>query len=393
MIIKRMFVEEDVLTLARQRIAKVFDYFDHVCVSFSGGKDSTVCLNLALEEARRRKRLPLDVVFWDEEAIQPETVDYMDRVSRIPDVNLRWYCLPVQHRNACSRRHPYWHPWAEEHRDLWCRPLPAQAITVLDGFDRKPIPECNHLLFQHLGDKTVGLILGIRADESMRRLQSVSRRAYNNWFSSSPDLKNLVMCKPIYDWVTEDIWSAPRRFGWDYNRSYDVMTKMGITRTRQRVCPPYGEEPLTALNQYAVCWPDLWEKMAHRVPGAQTAARYSKGPLYAFGGTMAGWDAEADPRPQIARSLSLWNPVERAHISERISSFIKWHYAKTPGQAIPMTVPGESGLTWKFLFVIASRGDLKGRRQIKFDQAKTPDDARDLIESIENDEEPDDASA
>lgn len=389
-ILKKKLVDEDVLTLARQRISKAFDYFDHICVSFSGGKDSTVCLNLTLEEARRRGRLPLDVVFWDEEAIHPETIDYVSRVSRIKDVSLRWYCLPVRHRNACSRRHPHWHPWAEEEKHLWCRSLPEQAITELAGFNREAIPECNHLLFSHLKDKTVGLILGIRADESMRRLQSVSMRGYNNWISSHPDAKNVMMLKPIYDWMTEDIWSAPRKFGWDYNRAYDTMQKMGITRNRQRVCPPFGEEPLAALGQYAVCWPELWEKMANRVPGAKTAARYSKSPLYSFGGSLAGWDPSADPRPQIARQLQRWGPEERAQISARISSFIRWHYEKTPDKQIPMEVQGPSGLTWKFLYVIATRGDLKGRRQIKFDTIKTADEATAAITEIEAADEPTD---
>lgn len=51
----------DVLTAARQRIARTFDDFDRVCVSFSAGKDSTVMLHLVAEEARRRgfaQRLP-----------------------------------------------------------------------------------------------------------------------------------------------------------------------------------------------------------------------------------------------------------------------------------------------------------------------------------------------
>ncbi|EAA2780639.1 phosphoadenosine phosphosulfate reductase, partial [Salmonella enterica] len=36
----------DVLTAARQRIADTFDQFKRICLSFSGGKDSTVMLHL-----------------------------------------------------------------------------------------------------------------------------------------------------------------------------------------------------------------------------------------------------------------------------------------------------------------------------------------------------------
>lgn len=46
----------DVLTAAKHRIARVFDDFARVYVSFSGGKDSGVLLELAAREARRRGR-------------------------------------------------------------------------------------------------------------------------------------------------------------------------------------------------------------------------------------------------------------------------------------------------------------------------------------------------
>lgn len=66
---------------------------------------------------------------------------------------MEWYCLPLRHRNACSRRHPWWWPWAPEAEDRWCRPLPAEALTTLDGFPINPpdarlsAPDVNGLLF------------------------------------------------------------------------------------------------------------------------------------------------------------------------------------------------------------------------------------------------------
>src|SRR5947209_3723156 len=106
-ILKKKMVDDDVLSLARRRVARLFDEFDAVSVSFSGGKDSTVALNLTLEEAERRNRLPLDVFFYDEEALPPETVEYCERVARDSRLHFRWYALPVQHRNACSRIEPF----------------------------------------------------------------------------------------------------------------------------------------------------------------------------------------------------------------------------------------------------------------------------------------------
>jgi predicted phosphoadenosine phosphosulfate sulfurtransferase len=93
-VFKKKFTDQSVYEAARERMQHIFERFDRVVVSFSGGKDSTVCLQLALEEARKRNRLPLEVVFFDEEAIHPETIDYVERVRQMPDVKLYWYCLP-----------------------------------------------------------------------------------------------------------------------------------------------------------------------------------------------------------------------------------------------------------------------------------------------------------
>src|SRR5678815_1203785 len=100
--------------LTRERLAYVFDRFDRVAIGFSGGKDSTVCLNLSLEAAREAGKLPLLVYTFDEEAIPPETVEYLARVSENPEIEFRWYCLPIEHRNACSTTSPHWYPWAPE---------------------------------------------------------------------------------------------------------------------------------------------------------------------------------------------------------------------------------------------------------------------------------------
>ena len=64
----KIFLPIDVLTAARDRIERTFDDFAHVYVAFSAGKDSSVLLNLALEIARERNRLPLDVMIVDLEA-------------------------------------------------------------------------------------------------------------------------------------------------------------------------------------------------------------------------------------------------------------------------------------------------------------------------------------
>jgi predicted phosphoadenosine phosphosulfate sulfurtransferase len=362
--LSKQYVAADVVQMARERIRHCYDVFDRVAVSFSGGKDSTIILNLALEVARERGRLPLDVVFFDEEAIPPETVDYVYRVMRLPDISLRWFCLPVKHRNGCSGKSPFWRPFDPACPELWCRQPPEWAITSLPGFQGESIPTMNHLLFDP-AQGSVGILLGLRAQESLNRFRSVAHKERDNYISWEEN-GFTAKCKPIYDWQTEDVWLAPHRFGWDYNRAYDRMEQMGLPRREQRVAPPFGEEPMRNLHTFQVCWPELWDKMNRRVPGAATAARYATTSLYHFGqGNLQKLEGMSW-KEMIEIYLQRHSPEVRSKTAHRIRKFIRFHEKRGVGPIPDQRPCPYSGVSWKFLATIACRGDVKGRRSVQY---------------------------
>ena len=363
-------IDKSVWEMAQERVARAFDLFDTVIVSFSGGKDSTVCLNLALDEARKRGRLPLKVMHFDEEAIPYETEDYVRRVYEIPDIDMDWWCLPVAHRNGCSSEETLWYPWGPESEHLWVRPLPPEAKTYKDAPPEFPtfpidqriaIPETNGLLYPARQYGTVGFILGIRADESVRRRQAVTRKTVDNYIIDQG--KGQWKIYPVYDWSTQDIWRAPKLNDWDYNRGYDLMELAGIAHHSQRIAPPYGEQPMQALWMFKKCFPDIWDKMGERVPGAKTAARYARGTLYGAGqGAIREEDLRENEswEDRIMQALEKYSEEERRWVTNHLMKFIERHYKKTTDPILVSPHP-VTGVSWRLLYKIAEKGDFKSR--------------------------------
>lgn len=366
---KRTVLSKSVWEMAEERTARAFDLYDTVVVSFSGGKDSTVVLNLAIAEAKRRNRLPLKVMFFDEEAIPMETEQYVRRVSKLPEVDLDWMCLPIVHRNGCSTDDSVWYPWAPESEDLWVRPMPPEAKTYKD-FEHWPvfpidkrigIPDSNPVLYPARQYGSVGFLLGIRADESVRRRQAVTAKIKDNYII--PMKQGQFKVYPIYDFSTPDVWRAPRIFNWDYNQAYDLMELAGISHHMQRIAPPYGEQPMQALWMFKKCFPEVWDKMGERVPGAKTAARYSRGTLYGAG---QGAIKETDLREgetweqRIISVLQKYTEEERQWVTHHMMGFIRRHYHKTADPIMTRPHP-VTGVSWKLLYKIAEKGDFKHR--------------------------------
>ncbi len=92
----KKYLDIDVLTAARQRIAHLYDLYDVVVVCFSGGKDSLVVLLLAWEEAKRRGDKTLRVIFRDEELIPDEVINFVNGYRLADWVDMDWYAVPMR---------------------------------------------------------------------------------------------------------------------------------------------------------------------------------------------------------------------------------------------------------------------------------------------------------
>jgi len=280
----------DVLTAARQRIRRVFDDFPDVYCSFSGGKDSGVCLELAAVEARARGRR-LGCLIVDLEAQYQHTIDYIHlMLERHADVlDVYWVCLPISLRNAVSQFQPKWQCWDPDARDWWVREYPVHPGVITDpGFFpffrrgmefEELVPEFGWWLSEQHGGKLTACLVGIRSDESLNRYRTIASRVkrvheglrWTTWTGHAA-----YNAYPVYDWRTEDIWRYYGKTGTPYNQVYDLMHRAGVSIHQARLCQPYGDDQRKGLWLYHTLEPRTWSRVVARVQGANFGARYAR---------------------------------------------------------------------------------------------------------------------
>jgi predicted phosphoadenosine phosphosulfate sulfurtransferase len=333
----------DVYNAAVDRYNYIFDNFDKVYLSFSGGKDSAVALNIALDVARQRDRLPLDVLLVDLEAQYKSTIDYALSVMASPDIRPWWIALPLHLRNATSSHEPHWVCWDPKAKSEWVRQAPDIAITDVNYFPfyeyGMEFEEFVPLFGEWISaGANTACVVAIRAAESLNRwrtIKSTKKTSYEGRLWTTKVRDNLYNAYPIYDWKTEDIWTANSKFGWSYNKVYDLMTLAGVGIHQQRICQPYGDDQRRGLWLYHILEPETWPSVVARVSGANFGSLYVREKGNIMGNIKVKcpdgftWESYAD---YLLESMP---PISREHYRKKIAVFLRWYSTRGYPDGIP----------------------------------------------------------
>ena len=272
----RYLTDRNVFEAAERRLDWLFEEFERPVVSFSGGKDSTVVLNLTLAAARRAGRLPLDVMFIDQEAEWGSVIDYMRSLKDEPDIRLHWMQFPLRISNAASERQDWLQCWDPGVKDAWIRPREPDSIHE-NHLGTKMFKEIFPRFAATLGpSEAVCNVAGVRCEESPARRMGLTRHSCYKWvtwgnMNQVAGYGKLHTFYPIYDWMWRDVWKAIHDNGWRYCSVYDQMYSHGVPITRMRVSSFCHETAVGSFDILHEFEPDTWAAVQQRLAGANGA--------------------------------------------------------------------------------------------------------------------------
>lgn len=260
-----------VLEAAEKRVSFLFDNYENISLSFSGGKDSTVLFHLINEEAKKRNRKFI-LYFQDQEAEYSATIDLVAWAMSQPNVIPLWYQVPIFMTNAASHQQLFLWAWGEGEK--WVRDKHPLAIKCIENKYPKRFYKFNLWVGQNLRKlpgKSVSII-GLRAEESPdRRFVMFGEDSEMFWLRRVNEPHKAY---PIIDWKYKDVWKYLIEGGFKYNRIYDKMYMLGHDIRTMRVSNLVHEKAFRCLTDLQELEPETYNKLEERLQGVHTAAIY-----------------------------------------------------------------------------------------------------------------------
>lgn len=276
--------DKNVLEAARERITFVFDNFETIIVSISGGKDSTVLAHLALTEAHKRNRR-IGLFFLDEEVVYQSSADQVEYLMNLyPKNTIRmWVQIEFLLTNAASLNESQLITWEAGKHKQWMRRKSKKNIVA------KPwdINAESHIHKYKKGHDMIGFynaiecfqscytnaafLIGLRAaGESPNRWRAVVKHPIDvsgskvYWGTKKGYNFNLY---PLYDWNFHDVWKYIYDNGLKYSKVYDWQFMKGHGIGEMRVSSLIHERAFKSICELPEFEPRTYDRLCKRIKG------------------------------------------------------------------------------------------------------------------------------
>lgn len=282
---KKYNLKKNVVEAARERISYIFDEFEDIIVSISGGKDSTVLCHLVLQEARRRKR-KIGLFYLDEEVVYESTIKQVDYLMNLePEYTMRyWLQIEFNLTNSVDLVDGQLHCWESKERPNWMHKRSSKNVLnrtwtheTIIGDKNKGFGFYDVLANFEMGFRNTAFLVGLRADESLNRYRTMIKHpGYKgvNW-STNKKYGNYAFY-PIYDWAFSDVWKYIGDNQLKYHKYYDFCFLKGVPTHAMRVSSLVHEKSFKSIQDLPEFEPKTYEKLLKRTKGISFAQETAK---------------------------------------------------------------------------------------------------------------------
>lgn len=280
----KFYGEKNVYEAALDRIRYIFDEFygkRPIIVSMSGGKDSTTLLYLCHEVMQEMGIEKIPVLFLDQEAETPATVEYVRLIMNLPWVEPYWIQSHFKEWNASKGEwFNVWGPGEKWIREKEPNNPYADLQIPHNKFFSNTLHQVNGLLF---GRDYISLG-GVRIDESPTRLIGLTRGEViegtgitwgrGGGYYKDGSVRSIVLY-PIWDWNVYDVWYYILSNHIPYCKLYNYQFTQK-TLCDCRVSSLIHEQAIQDLALIKEVFPAFYDALQRRVSNVNTSVQSFK---------------------------------------------------------------------------------------------------------------------
>lgn len=275
-------------------------------VAYSGGKDSTLVLQLVFElllELGSRAKKPVYVLSSDTQVEAPNVANYVKKTladignaATLRNLNLHAELVEPELNDSfwsklIGKGYPPPNRWFR-----WC----TSSMKI------KPSRRAVERIAQEYG--SVILLLGSRMDESSQRAKSIQSFSNNErGLNKHHEIPNALVFKPIVDWTTDEVWEYLYSNSPAWGGDHDELIRL-YRQANGGECPIILDlnTPSCGGSRFG-CWTCTVVKQDKSMEGFIATGEQHMAPLNRYREALMRYRDEPGMRSQVKRDGSMGN--------------------------------------------------------------------------------------